>query len=84
MLYLHKNANDDLGEKIKDYLVEISAAHRQVDITDGESFIRENDTVIKGEAGIFRYLEAFNSDLEYERSLSADACIMNPKDGTIC
>lgn len=84
MLYLHKNASDELGEKIKDYLKEISAAHKQIDIFDEESFIRENDIVIKGEVAVFRYLEAYNSDLEYERSLSADACIMNPKDGTIC
>ena len=84
MLYLHKNASDDLGNKIKDYLKEISAAHRQVDIEDEESFIRENEIIIKGEINIFRYLEAYNRDLEYERSLSADACIMNPNDGTIC
>ena len=84
MLYLHKNATDELGEKIKDYLAEISAAHKQVDITEEESFIKENDIVIKGEINIFRFLEAYNRDLEYERSLSADACIMNPNDGTIC
>ena len=65
-------------------MTEISAAHRQVDIEDEESFIRENEIIIKGEINIFRYLEAYNRDLEYERSLSADACIMNPNDGTIC
>ncbi|MEM1408381.1 MAG: hypothetical protein AAGG59_16480 [Bacteroidota bacterium] len=70
---------------IKDYLSEISAAHKQVDI-DGaeESFIRENDSVIKGEINIYKYLEALKRDLEDERLLSADACIMNPRDGKMC
>ena len=84
MLYLHKN-NDELGQKIKDYLSEISAAHKQVHIDDEqESFIRENDRVIKGEINIYKYLEALKRDLEDERLLSADACIMNPRDGKMC
>ncbi|MEL7003247.1 MAG: hypothetical protein AAFN93_11010 [Bacteroidota bacterium] len=85
MLYLHKNNDDQLGDKIKDYLLEISAAHRQVDITNEESHLRENDIVIRGEQAVFRYLEAYGSDLEFERSLSADACIVRPDgDGTVC
>lgn len=85
MLYLYKNAKDDLGDMIKDYLKEISAAHRQVDITDEESHLRENDIIIRGELAVFRYLEAYNRDLEDERSLSADACIVRPNgDGAVC
>lgn len=85
MLYLHKNAKDELGDKIKDYLTEISAAHRQVDISDEESHLRENEVIIKGELAVFRFLEAYNRDLEDERSLSADACIVRPNgDGSVC
>lgn len=84
MLYLHKNSDDDLGKKIKDFLVDISAAHKQVTTDNEESFIRENEILIRGEANIYRYLDALKRDLEDERLLSADACIMNPRDGKIC
>ncbi|MEM6362716.1 MAG: hypothetical protein AAF731_21685 [Bacteroidota bacterium] len=84
MLYLHKK-NDELGQTIKDYLSEISADHKQVDIDDAEeSFIRENDRVVKGEINIYKYLDALKRKLEDERLLSADACIMNPRDGKMC
>ena len=84
MLYFHKNSDHDLGEKIKTFLVDISAAHKQVDIDNEESFIRENEIIIKGETNVFRYLNALKRDLADERLLSADACIMNPRDGKIC
>ncbi|MEM8566483.1 MAG: hypothetical protein AAGF85_08470 [Bacteroidota bacterium] len=83
MLYL-KNSGDELGNKIKDYLLDISAAHRQVDIEKQESFISENEITIKGEVNIFRYLNALKRDLEDERLLSADACLLNPRNGEMC
>ena len=84
MLYLHKNSDDDLGNKIKAFLLDISAAHKQVTIDNEESFLRENEITIKGEVNIYCYLNALKRDLEDERLLSADACIMNPKNGEIC
>lgn len=84
MLYLHKSTNDTLGNRVKEALLNMSVAHKQIDIEEGESFISENDIVIKGTTNIFRYIESLNRDLEYSRSLSADACIMDNRDGSIC
>ncbi|MEM6524502.1 MAG: hypothetical protein AAF693_11945 [Bacteroidota bacterium] len=83
MLYL-KNSGDQLGNKIKDYLLDMSAAHKQVDIEKQESFISENEITIKGEVNILRYLNALKRDLEDERLLSAHACLLNPRNGEMC
>ncbi|MEQ8242112.1 hypothetical protein [Fulvivirga sp.] len=85
MLYLHKNENDPLGEKIKDALQDMSAAHKQVDIEEGESFLKENEIEIKGAEQIFNYLRAYKSDLNYTQSLGADACVVRKDgDGKVC
>lgn len=84
MLYLHNNQNDALGKRINEFLKDLSAAFKQVEIDMEESFIRENDMTIKGETNIVKYLELLKRDLEDERLLSADACLMNPKSGEIC
>lgn len=84
MIYLYKNAQDKLGDKIVDKFLSISLAHKVVEIDDAASYLMENEIVIKGEAAIFRFLEALSNDLEYSRSLSADACIMDDRDGSIC
>ncbi|MTI39673.1 hypothetical protein [Fulvivirga lutimaris] len=80
MLYLHKNANDPLGERIKEALLDMSAAHKQIDIDQGESFLRENETEIKGAEQVFKFLRTYQSDLSYTQSLGADACLVR-KDG---
>ena len=85
MLYFHKNAKDQLGDKIKEALLEMSAAHQQIDMEIDESFLRENEVAIKGEKQIFQYLRSYKSDLDYSRSLSADACIVRKDgDGKVC
>ena len=85
MLYFHRNTNDQLGDKIKEALLDMSAAHQQVEIVVGESFLRENEIEIKGETKIFQYLRSLKSDLDYSRSLSADACVVRKDgDGEVC
>ena len=85
MLYFHKNTRDPLGEKIKEALLDMSAAHKQVDIAEGESFLKENDIEIKGAEQIFKYLRSYKSDLAYTQSLGADACIVRRDgDGKVC
>ncbi|MEO1055232.1 MAG: hypothetical protein AAFX87_31685 [Bacteroidota bacterium] len=84
MLYLYKNEKDAFGDRVLSYLEDISAAHRKVAIDEGESFIKENDIIIKGQEAVFRYLEAFSRTLEHERSISADACYIDPDTGETC
>lgn len=85
MLYFHKNNNDTLGGKIKEALLDMSAAHKQIDIEQGESFLRENELEIRGEEQIFKYLRSYKSDLDYTRSLAADACVVRKDgDGKVC
>ena len=83
MIYLHNN-NDPLGQKIKDRLLVESIAHKEVNVEGEESFLRENDHKIVGELAIFRFLDALSRDLDYSRSLGADACIMDNRNGSIC
>lgn len=85
MLYFHKNASDTLGDKIKETLLDMSAAHKVIDIDEGESFLRENEVEIKGEEQVFNYLKSYKSDLDYTRSLAADACVVRKDgDGKVC
>jgi hypothetical protein len=85
MLYFHKNEGDQLGDKIEEALLDMSAAHKLIVLEEGESFLRENDLEIKGEEAIFKYLRSFKSDLDYTRSLAADACVVRKDgDGKVC
>ncbi|WP_109829539.1 hypothetical protein [Reichenbachiella versicolor] len=84
MLYFHKNT-DKLGDDIKDFLQNISAAHKIVDIQDQESHLVLDGKPIIGEQAVFRYLDSLKSILENEHVLSADACIVRPSgDGKVC
>lgn len=84
MLYLHLSKNDPLGNQISERLNDMSAAHKVVESSNGESFLRENDHTIKGEAAIFRFLDFYGKGLEAQREISADACYINPETGETC
>lgn len=84
MLYLHKNENDLLGQEIREYLLEVSAAHKLIEITNEESFLAENENEIKGREAIFFFLENYNKQLVINRMVSGDSCYMDPETGLTC
>ncbi|MEM7550742.1 MAG: hypothetical protein AAF363_13755 [Bacteroidota bacterium] len=84
MLYLHKKPEDELGVRVENYLRDKSAAFRMRTSDEEESYIMENDIKIKGEQAVWRYLESYGNLLSAERSISADACYIDPNTGKAC
>lgn len=84
MLYLVKAHKDPVGERLEKKLKDECLAFRVLDSDIGESYLRENNQVIKGEAAIDAFLVKYVSDAEYARSISADACYRDPDSGEIC
>lgn len=84
MLYLYKKTNDSLGIEVETYLKDLSAAFRIRESDNDETYLKENEQVIKGEVAIKRYLEFYKGMLTAERSVSADACYIDPETGKTC
>lgn len=72
---------DEIEERLKDMV----AAYEVVkNITTELPYLLENGNVIKGDKTISRFLEGLEKDMNWSRSISADACYLDPDGGMVC
>lgn len=94
MIELHRYNNDEYADKIEQRLEELVLAYKTVTHTEpnaqtGEPetslpYLNENGSVISGKEEINSYLRELSTELEEQRSISGDACYIDPKTGEVC
>jgi len=82
MIVFYKNF-DETGNYIEDFLNQESIAHKTRE-TEQKSYIQENGKNIKGDEDLKKFFNQLKKDLDFQRSISGDACYIDPDTGTIC
>lgn len=94
MIELHRYKNDDYADKLEHRLEELVLAYRTVTHTEPDAqtgepetslpYLDENGTKITGKEEINSYLRELSNELKEQRSISGDACYIDPQTGEIC
>lgn len=94
MIELHRYKTDKYADKIELRLEELVLAYKTVihsdtDTNPGNSdhslpYLIENEAMISGKEEIKTYLRELSNELKEQRSVSGDACYIDPQTGEIC
>lgn len=91
MIELHRlQKNDPFSDRIEEKLKDLVVAHNVQRHPDRSSvdrrlpFIRENDTVVEGRDDLDAYLQRLEAELRQQRSITGDACYIDPETGEVC
>lgn len=85
MIILHRRRKDPEADKIEEKLDDLVLAY-QVETNPNytDMFIEDGDQKIKDSEKIESWFQKLESELKWQRSLSGDACFMDPDTGEIC
>ena len=90
MILLYRNKKDAFADKIASRLEDLVVAHKTV-IADNDNstshslpYLKEGDTIIDEKDQIQTFLDELSSELNQQRSISGDACYIDPETGTVC
>lgn len=94
MIELHRYKNDNYADKIEYRLEELVLAYKTVTHTEpdpqtGEPetslpYLNENGSIISGREELKFYLRELSTELKEQRSISGDACYIDPQTGEVC
>jgi len=93
MIILYRAENDLHSDKIEEKLNELVVAFKTkivTEIDDAEPsettlpYIWEGDNLVNGEENLERYLNELERELHIQRSVSGDACYIDPETGKVC
>lgn len=91
MIVLHRNRKDSFADQIEETLTDLVVAHKTVIYNRSDPqpetplpFLKENDTKVTGNENINAYLRELSNELQEQRSISGDACYIDPRTGEIC
>lgn len=89
MIILHKKENDTRSTEIEDTLNNLVLAFKTVNHTESEApeelpYIEDSNKTISGDEAINEWIIELEGDLKWQRSLSGDACYIDPKTGKVC
>lgn len=95
MIEFHRYRDDQYADRLQEKLDDMVLAYKTIvhdkpaseDENDPESslpYFDENGTRYSGEKEITSYLRELSKELEEQRSISGDACYIDPRTGEIC
>lgn len=89
MIILHKKLDHPESENLEGKLIDLVLAYEIIsypaDKQDpGLPYIEESGRTYKGSEEISQWLLTLEEELSWQRSLSGDACYINPETGRIC
>ncbi|MDX1586922.1 MAG: hypothetical protein R3222_09265 [Balneolaceae bacterium] len=85
MITLYRKKEDPKADRIQEKLDDLVVAYDVKRMKDAqEAYIREDDQELKQENEIKEWLNDLRDDLEWQRSLTADACYIDPETGENC
>ena len=94
MIELHRHKESDYADKVEKTLEDMVLAyktvtHTELDAQSGKSetplpYLDESGTKIAGKDEIKSYLRELSRELKEQRSISGDACYIDPQTGETC
>lgn len=85
MITLYRGIDDIQADKIGQRLDDLVLAYR-TEVTERHNtpFIKDGDSVIRGDKQIEAWLLDLEKELIWQRSLSGDGCYVDPSSGEVC
>lgn len=85
MIKLIRKPDDPQADEIESRFEDLILSYK-TEISDEDDLpkIKDGDTIISGEDEIENWLRELEADLEWQRSLSGDACFIDPDSGKVC
>jgi hypothetical protein len=90
MIILHCTDNDAFAAEVEQKLKDLVVAHKVRKYSDSDPalpelpFLRENGTLVIGKEVIRKYLDELARELDQQRSVTGDACYIDPDTGDVC
>ncbi len=85
MLTLIRPLSSQLADEIEERLKDMVVAYEVMkNVTTALPYLLENGNVIKGKELIHQFLEQLEKEVNWSRSISADACYLDPDGGMVC
>lgn len=85
MITLHRKEDDAKADQIEERFKELVISYNTVEIDDADvTHIREDEKVLQSEEEINEWLFELQQELNRERSITADACYIDPVTGKTC
>lgn len=87
MITLNKKKHHEFGEELESKLKSLVIAFKTEEIdenSDDELFIVDGGKKISGKEELEMWLRQLESELRWTRSLSGDACFIDPNSGKTC
>lgn len=85
MLTLVRPIESRLADEIEEQLKNMVAAYEvMANVATSLPYLLESGKVIKGEEALDEFLQSYERELNWSRSISADACYLDPDGGMVC
>lgn len=90
MIELHRRKTDPFADDIEEKLLELVVSFRKKEYTNEDDpeyplpYINESGKVFQGEARVGEYLAGLEKELHWQRSITGDACYLDPETGEVC
>lgn len=90
MIELHKTQHDKRGDEIAEKLNDLVVAHRIYTYSHNKKpktplpYISDSGKIFSGKEDTERFLDELESMLSIQRSISSDACYIDPETGETC
>jgi len=87
MITLYKKPNGQFGNEVDQRLDDLIITYEMKELSEdaeAEVVIIESEKKIKGKQAIENWLNQFEKELRWQRSLTGDACYLDPDTGETC
>ena len=85
MITLYRQKGDPKADEIEDAFDELVINYDVVELEEGrETYIRDDDETLRTDQEIHDWLVELRKQLKQERSVTADACYIDPETGEFC
>ncbi len=87
MITLYRKKNNELADSIENRFEELTLAYRVEMMPESDPYdwmIEDGDKKIKTKGDLESWLLQLEKELNWQRSLSGDACYIDPETGEVC
>jgi len=87
MITLYKKRNSQFGNEVDQRLNDLIISYATDELPDdaeADMFIVESGKIIGGKKDIESWLNQLENELRWQRSLTGDACYLDPETGETC
>ncbi len=85
MIELHTHEKDEFGSELMEKMRRLRLAFKAIDLDDHTAvFVIDGNKKISGEEALNTWFRELEKELHIQRSITGDACYIDPETGKVC